>query len=119
MRVQTGFSRREMLLAGIGGGLALAGGGRAFAQGAKRIEQLAPELGAIIDTNQPIRELATGFGGDIGPAEGPVWWAEGKYLLFDDIQTARRMKFAPGRAFPSPCRRRTRPTASPAICRGG
>jgi gluconolactonase len=96
MRAQSGFSRREMLLAGIGGGLALAGGGPAFAQGAKRIEQLAPELGAIIDTNQQIRELATGFGGDIGPAEGPLWWAEGKYLLFDDIQTARRMKFTPG-----------------------
>jgi gluconolactonase len=96
MRVQSGFSRREMLLAGLGGGLALAGAGRASAQGAKRIEQMVPELGAIIDTNQQIRELATGFGGDIGPAEGPVWWAEGKYLLFDDIQTARRMKFTPG-----------------------
>ena len=96
MRVQTGFSRREMLLAGIGGGLALGRAGRASAQAAKRIEQMAPELAAIIDTNQQIRELATGFGGDIGPAEGPLWWAEGKYLLFDDIQTARRMKYTPG-----------------------
>jgi gluconolactonase len=94
--MQSGFSRREMLFAGIGGGLALAGAERASSQAAKRIEQMASELGAIIDTNQQIRELATGFGGDIGPAEGPVWWAEGQYLLFDDIQTARRMKYTPG-----------------------
>ena len=96
MRAQWGVSRREMLLAGIGGGLILAEARSASAQAAKRIEQMAPELGTIIDTNQPIRELATGFGGDIGPAEGPLWWAEGKYLLFDDIQTARRMKYTPG-----------------------
>jgi len=79
------------------GGLALAGGARrAWAQSAKRIERLAPELDAIIDTSQSIRELATGFGGDIGPAEGPVWISEGRYLLFNDIQTSRRMKFTPG-----------------------
>jgi gluconolactonase len=96
MRVQRGVSRREMLLAGLGG-LALAGGiGRVAAQGVKRIEKMAPELDAIIDTSQQIHELATGFGGDIGPCEGPVWWTEGKYLLFDDIQTARRMKYTPG-----------------------
>jgi gluconolactonase len=68
----------------------------AWTQGTKRIERLAPELDAIIDTSQMIRELATGFGGDIGPAEGPVWIAEGHYLLFNDIQTSRRMKFTPG-----------------------
>jgi gluconolactonase len=79
------------------GGLALAGGARrAWTQSAKRIERLAPELDAIIDTSQSIRELATGFGGDIGPAEGPVWISEGRYLLFNDIQTSRRMKFTPG-----------------------
>jgi len=79
------------------GGLALVGGvHRAWAQSAKRIERLAPELDAIIDASQSIRELATGFGGDIGPAEGPVWIAEGRYLLFNDIQTSRRMKFTPG-----------------------
>jgi gluconolactonase len=96
MRVQPGVSRRELLLAGLGG-VAIAGGiGRASAQGAKRIEKMAPELDSIIDTSQQIRELANGFGGDIGPCEGPVWWTEGKYLLFDDIQTARRMKYMPG-----------------------
>jgi len=30
-------------------------------------------------------ELAAGFGGDLGPAEGPLWWKEGGYLLFSDI----------------------------------
>jgi gluconolactonase len=97
MRTRYRISRRDMLLTGAAGGVAFAAGGwRAHAQGAKRIEQMAPELGNIIDTNQQIRELASGFGGDIGPAEGPLWWAEGKYLVFDDIQTARRMKYTPG-----------------------
>jgi gluconolactonase len=79
------------------GSLALIGGARpSTAQGAKRIERFAPELDAIIDVSQPIRELANGFGGDIGPAEGPVWMSEGRYLLFNDIQTSRRMKYTPG-----------------------
>jgi gluconolactonase len=95
MQAGHGISRRRMLeMAGAAGGLALVRG--AWAQGAKRIERLAPELDAIIDTSQSIRELATGFGGDIGPAEGPVWIAEGRYLLFNDIHTSRRMKFTPG-----------------------
>ena len=48
-----------------------------------------------MDTTQPIVELAKGFGGDIGPAEGPLWWKEGGYLLFNDINAARRMKYTP------------------------
>ena len=97
MHADHGMSRRRMLEMVGAGGLALAGGARrAWAQSAKRIERLAPELDAIIDTSQSIRELATGFGGDIGPAEGPVWISEGRYLLFNDIQTSRRMKFTPG-----------------------
>jgi gluconolactonase len=84
-------------MAGAAGGLALIGGASgAWAQGAKRIERLAPELDGIIDTSQSIRELATGFGGDLGPAEGPLWIAEGRYLLFNDIQTSRRLKYTPG-----------------------
>ena len=98
MQAGHGISRRRLLeIAGAAGGLALVGGARgAWAQGAKRIERLAPELDGIIDTSQSIRELATGFGGDIGPAEGPVWIAEGRYLLFNDIHTSRRMKYTPG-----------------------
>jgi len=42
-----------------------------------------------------IKELAKGFGTSAGPAEGPVWWAEGNYLLFSDIGNNRRMKWVP------------------------
>ena len=37
------------------------------------IEQIASELSKIIDTAQPIQHLAEGFGGALGPAEGPLW----------------------------------------------
>jgi len=85
------------MLAAAAGSIAYGAAGRAFAQtGMPRIEKLAPELDRILSSTQPIRKLASGFGGDIGPAEGPLWWAEGKYLLFNDIQTARRMKYTPG-----------------------
>jgi len=98
MRSGDGISRRRMFeLVGAATSVALLGRARgAWAQSAKRIEWLAPELDGIIDTSQSIRELAAGFGGDIGPAEGPVWIAEGRYLLFNDIQTSRRMKYTPG-----------------------
>jgi len=62
----------------------------------KRIEQLAPELERIISVSQPIEDLADGFGGPQGPAEGPLWWHEGGYLLFSDIHNNRRMKYVPG-----------------------
>jgi len=61
-----------------------------------RIEQLAPELEKIISTSEPIQHLADGFGGAQGPAEGPLWWEEGGYLLFSDIHNNRRMKYHPG-----------------------
>lgn len=63
---------------------------------APRIEQLAPELERIISTTEPIQHLADGFGGAHGPAEGPLWWHEGGYLLFSDIHNNKRMKYAPG-----------------------
>ena len=61
-----------------------------------RIEQIAPELEKIIAKSEPIQELAEGFGGPQGPAEGPLWWKEGRYLLFSDIHNNRRMKYVPG-----------------------
>ena len=97
MRDFSVLSRRDVLrMAGAVGGLAVSGVPELWAQSARRIESLAPELDRVVSTSEPIRELATGYGGAIGPAEGPVWWAEGHYLLFNDINTARRMKYTPG-----------------------
>jgi gluconolactonase len=97
MLTLTGISRRHVLtMAGAAGSLALAGGRSGFAQASKRIEKLDPDIDAIIDTSQSIQELASGFGGELGPAEGPVWWKEGGYLLFSDIHNNRRMKYTPG-----------------------
>lgn len=60
------------------------------------IEQFSNKLQAIISTSEPIHHLADGFGGERGPAEGPLWWKEGGYLLFSDIHNSRRMKYTPG-----------------------
>ena len=60
------------------------------------VEQLAPELARIVSPDAPITELGSGYGGDAGPAEGPLWWLEGGYLLFSDIGNNRRMKWTPG-----------------------
>jgi gluconolactonase len=99
MEMDRGISRRRMLAMSAAAGAALGGDvGRAFAQTDKRIEQLAPELDKIIATSEPIKELATGFGGPLGPAEGPLWWKEGGFLLFTDIHNSRRMKHVPGQA---------------------
>jgi len=62
----------------------------------KQIDRLAPELDRIISATEQIHELADGFGGAHGPAEGPLWWHEGGYLLFSDIHNNKRMKFVPG-----------------------
>jgi len=83
-------------MAGAAGSLALAGGRSGLAQASKRIEKLDPGVDAIIDTSQSIQELASGFGGELGSAEGPVWWKEGGYLLFSDIHNNKRMKYTPG-----------------------
>jgi gluconolactonase len=63
----------------------------------KRIEQLAPELERIISPSEPIHDLAEGFGGPLGPTEGPLWWKEGAHLLFSDIHNNRRMQYEPAR----------------------
>ena len=59
------------------------------------IEKTAPELERIVSMDRTIEELADGFGGDLGPAEGPLWWKEGGYLLFSDIHNNKRMKWSP------------------------
>lgn len=57
------------------------------------IEKLAPELDRIVSTSQDIEELGSGYGGDAGPAEGPLWWHEDNQLIFSDIGNNRRMKW--------------------------
>ena len=59
------------------------------------IEQHEAGLERIVSLDQDIEELASGFGGDRGPAEGPVWWREDGCLLFSDIGHNRRMKWTP------------------------
>jgi gluconolactonase len=97
MTIRQNFSRRDML-AMWAAGLALGGVSGAPAQQlTKRIDKFAPELDAIISTSEPIREIADGFGGPLGPTEGPLWWKEGGFLLFSDINASKRMKYTPGR----------------------
>lgn len=60
------------------------------------IEKMDRGLERIVPLDQKIEELGNGYGGDGGPAEGPVWWKDGGYLLFSDIHNNRRMKWAPG-----------------------
>jgi len=97
MNTKIVVSRRQILkVAGAAGCLAAAGGLRsAWAQAAKRIEQLDPGLERILSSSQTIQELGSGYGGNLGPAEGPLWWKEGGYLLFSDIHNDRRMKYTP------------------------
>jgi gluconolactonase len=97
MGIRSDISRRHMLaLSAAAGSLSLHSFEGASAQAAKKIEQMNPALDKIVSTSEPIKELAGGFGGDLGPAEGPVWIKEGGYLLFSDIHNNRRMKYTPG-----------------------
>src|SRR6266849_3999536 len=107
MTTQSLISRRHMLaLSAAAGGAAVGGLGAALAQQrprlpaeivlTPRIDQFDPALAKIISTSEPIREIASGFGGPLGPAEGPLWWKEGGYLLFSVINASRRMKYPPG-----------------------
>jgi gluconolactonase len=93
----TRISRRHMLE--LAAGAAVLGARSSFAaQAAQKIEQFDPAFAGIVDAAQPIRTLSEGYGGPNGQAEGPVWWAEdGGYLLFSDIDKARRIKYTPGR----------------------
>ena len=98
MSHQQHFSRRQFLKSAAAASCVTATGGvaNAWAQGAQRIERLDPALDRILSSTQPIQELGSGYGGAMGPAEGPLWWKEGGYLLFSDIHNDRRMKYTPG-----------------------
>ncbi|MDE2779498.1 MAG: SMP-30/gluconolactonase/LRE family protein [Chloroflexota bacterium] len=58
------------------------------------IEVMSPDLEKIVSSDAPVTELSSGYGGENGPAEGPLWWREGGYLLFSDIHNNRRMKWS-------------------------
>ena len=60
------------------------------------IEKHSSEMDRIVSSGQEAQVLSSGFGGENGPAEGPLWWKEGSYLLFSDIHNNRRMKHVPG-----------------------
>ena len=53
------------------------------------IEQISPELERIVSRDQEVEELGKGY----HVAEGPLWYQDGKYLLFSDIRNDRRMKW--------------------------
>src|SRR5437868_880989 len=96
MYLDQGITRRRTLGFALAiGGVAMSG--RASSEPSPRIEQLAPELERIVSSSEPIQHLADGFGGALGPAEGPLWWKEGGYLLFSDIHNNKRMKYEPGK----------------------
>ena len=59
------------------------------------IEQAAEALGRIVSQDQEVEWLGSGYGGG-AVAEGPLWWSDGRYLLFSDIGNSQRLKWAPG-----------------------
>src|ERR671939_2191008 len=59
------------------------------------LEILAEAMRRIVGAQEDAETLGSGFCGPHGPAEGPVWWQEGGYLLFSDIHASRRMKWHP------------------------
>ena len=59
------------------------------------VEQKAEEMERIASQSQEVEWLGSGYGGG-AVVEGPVWWKEGGYLLFSDIGSNQRLKWAPG-----------------------
>jgi gluconolactonase len=55
------------------------------------VERLSPKIDRIVPEGADVEELAAGF----TSAEGPLWWAEGNYLLFSDWRPSRRYKWDP------------------------
>ena len=55
------------------------------------IEIVSLELEHIVSGNQEIEELGNGY----TVAEGPLWWREEGYLLFNEVRGNRRRKWSP------------------------
>jgi hypothetical protein len=117
MRGNNGISRRRVLrMAGAGAGFA--GGMRAASAQGEAHRKLDPGLDKIIETSEPIKDIAEVSAARSDRPKGR-WWKEGGYLLFTDIHNNRRMKYTPGAASPSISNRRTGRTGSPATSRAG
>lgn len=59
------------------------------------VEILDESMRRIAPPDREHELLGKGYGGPSGPAEGPVWFHEGGYLLFSDIHNSRRMRWDP------------------------
>ena len=55
------------------------------------IEIVSPKLERIVSRDQEIEELGNGY----LVAEGPLWWREEGYLLFNEVRGSRRRKWSP------------------------
>src|SRR6478735_1408371 len=87
MQAHTISRRRLFEMVGAAGALAFASPVRtAWTQSTKRIERLAPELDAIIDTSQAIRELATGFVDDLIGPNGLAFSPDENILYVNDAR---------------------------------
>ena len=58
------------------------------------VEILDPAMLRIAPADREPEQLGSGYGGAHGPAEGPVWFHEGSFLLFSDIHASRRYKWS-------------------------
>ncbi len=63
------------------------------------IERATDDLDRIAPPGSDVEVLGSHFGGERGPAEGPLWIREGGYLLFSDISNDRRMRWDPEDGF--------------------
>ena len=57
------------------------------------VEILDDAMRRIAPPDRSAEQLGSGYGGPGGPAEGPIWFHEGKYLLFSDINGSKRYKW--------------------------
>ncbi len=55
------------------------------------IQRVSPELDRLLDPEQEVEELSSGY----QLAEGPLWLQEESCLLFSDVRGDRRMKWMP------------------------
>lgn len=53
--------------------------------------QLSPKMARMMPPEQEIEELGNGY----EVAEGPLWWQEDGYLLFNEVRGNRRRKWSP------------------------